>query len=100
MHIQETSERVKIDNNDADGIFLSINGANICEVSSTRLHINGALTETSDKRLKENIKEIDTKKCIELVKYIKPKTYNYIGQSQKCIGYIADDFKTKKMPEE
>ena len=96
-----TSERVKIDNNDADGlIFLSINGANICEVSSTGLQINGALTETSDKRLKENIKEIDTKKCIELVKYIKPKTYNYIGQSQKCIGYIADDFKTKKMPEE
>ena len=64
-------------------IFLSINGANICEVSSTGLQINGALTETSDKRLKENIKEIDTKKCIELVKYIKPKTYNYIGQSAK-----------------
>ena len=34
------------------------------------------------------------------MKYIKPKTYNYIGQSQKCVGYIADDFKTKKMPEE
>ena len=62
--------------------------------------MNGASTETSDKRLKENVKEIDTKKCIELVKYIKPKTYNYIGQSQKCVGYIADDFKTKKMPEE
>ena len=34
------------------------------------------------------------------IKYIKPKTYNYIGQSQKCVGYIADDFKTKKMPSE
>ena len=34
-----TSERVKIDNNDADGIiFLAINGANICEISSTGLH--------------------------------------------------------------
>ena len=95
------SQRVKIDNPDSDGIiFHSINGANIGEFSSTGLHINGALTETSDKRLKENVKEIDTKKCIELVKYIKPKTYNYIGQSQKCVGYIADDFKTKKMPEE
>ena len=95
------SQRVKIDNPDSDGIiFYSINGANIGEFSSTGLHINGALTETSDKRLKENVKEIDTKKCIELVKYIKPKTYNYIGQSQKCVGYIADDFKTKKMPEE
>ena len=95
------SQRVKIDNPDSDGIiFHSINGANICEISSTGLHVNGASTETSDRRLKENVKEIDAKKCIELVKYIKPKTYNYIGQSQKCVGYIADDFKTKKMPEE
>ena len=31
---------------------------------------------------------------------MKPKTYNYTGQSQKCVGYIADDFKTKKMPSE
>ena len=95
------SNRVKFNNPDSDGIlFHSINGANICEISSTGLHVNGASTETSDKRLKENVKEIDIKKCIELVKYIKPKTYNYIGQSQKCVGYIADDFKTKKMPEE
>ena len=93
--------RVKLNNPDSDGIiFHSIYGANIGEFSSAGLQINGALTETSDNRLKENVKEIDTKKCIELVKYIKPKTYNYIGQSQKCIGYIADDFKTKKMPEE
>ena len=95
------SRRVKIDNPDSDGIiFHSINGANIGEFSSTGLHINRALAETSDKRLKEHVKEIDAKKCVELVKYIKPKTYNYIGQSQKCVGYIADDFKTKKMPEE
>ena len=96
-----TSERVKIDNNDADGlIFLSINGANICEVSSTGLHVNGASTETSDKRLKENIKEIDVKKCVDAVKYIKPKTYNYKGNDRKCVGYVADDFLTKKMPDE
>ena len=95
------SQRVKIDNPDSDGIiFHSINGANIGEFSSTGLHINGALTETSDNRLKENVKEIDAKKCVEVVKYIKPKTYNYIGQTQNCVGYIADDFKTKKMPEE
>ena len=95
------SNRVKFNNPDSDGIiFHSITGANIGEFSSTGLHINGALTETSDRRLKENVKEIDAKKCIELVKYIKPKTYNYIGQSQKCVGYIADDFKTKKMREE
>ena len=66
------SQRVKFDNPDSDGIiFHSINGANIGEFSSTGLHINGALTETLDKRLKENVKEIDAKKCVELVKYIK-----------------------------
>ena len=95
------SQRVKKDNPDSDVIiFHSINGANIGEFPSTGLHINGALTETSDKRVKENVKEIDAKKCIGLVKYIKPETYNYIGQSQKCVGYIVDDFKTKKMPQE
>ena len=82
-----------MDNPDSDGVsFHSINGANIGEFSSAGLPINGALTKTPDKRLKENVKEIDTKECIELVKYIKPKTYNYIGQSQKCVGYMADDF--------
>ena len=96
-----TSERVKIDNPDADGlIFLSINGANICEVSSTGLHVNGASTETSDKRLKENIQEINIKKCVDVIKYIKPKTYNYKGHDRKCVGYIADDFLTKKLPDE
>ena len=59
------SNRVKFNNPDSDGIiFHSINGANIGEFSSTGLHINGALTETSDKRLKENVKEIDTKKVL------------------------------------
>ena len=43
-----------MDNPDSDGmIFLSINGANICEVSSTGLHVNGTSTEASDGRLKE-----------------------------------------------
>ena len=66
------SQRVKFDNPDSDGIiFHSINGANIGEFSSTGLHINGALTETLDKRLKENVKEIGAKKCVELVKYVK-----------------------------
>ena len=46
-----TSERVKMDNPDSDGlIFLSINGASICEVSSTGFHVNGTATETSDGR--------------------------------------------------
>ena len=59
-----TSERVKMDNPDSDGLkFLSINGANICEISSAGLHVNGTATETSDGRLKEDIEEISSKTC-------------------------------------
>ena len=84
------SQRVKMDNNDVDGlIFLSINGANICEVSSTGLHVNGASTETSDKRLKQDITEISSKTCYDIVKYIKPKEFNFVGKEQREIGFIA-----------
>ena len=47
-----TSERVKIDNPNADGlIFNSIHGANILEVSSTGIYVNGTLHNSSDVRL-------------------------------------------------
>ena len=60
-----TSERVKMDNPDSDGLMLlSINGANICEVSSAGLHVNGTATETSDGRLKENLNEINSKNLL------------------------------------
>ena len=94
-----TSERVKIDNPDADGlIFLSINGANICEVSNTGLHVNGTATETSDERLKENIKEISSKTCYDIVKYIKPKEFNFKGKEEREIGFIAQDVPNSTMP--
>ena len=94
-----TSERVKVDNPDADGlIFLSINGANICEISSTGLHVNGTATETSDERLKENIKEVSSKTCYDVVKYIKPKEFNFKGKEEREIGFIAQDVPNSKMP--
>ena len=94
-----TSERVKMDNNDADGlIFLSINGANICEISSAGLHVNGSSTETSDARLKEDIKEINSKMCYDIVKYIKPKEFNFVGKEEREIGFIAQDIPNSKMP--
>ena len=94
-----TSERVKIDNPDADGlIFLSINGANICEISSTGLHVNGTATETSDERLKENVKEVSSKTCYDIVKYIKPKEFNFKGKEEREIGFIAQDIPNSKMP--
>ena len=52
-----TSDGFKTDSNDADGlIFLSTDGPNICEISSTGLHVNGIATETSDERLKKQRK--------------------------------------------
>ena len=94
-----TSERVKVDYPDADGlIFLSINGANICEISSTGLHVNGTATETSDERLKENIKEVSSKTCYDVVKYIKPKEFNFKGKEEREIGFIAQDVPNSKMP--
>ena len=93
------SQSVKFDNNDADGLIcLSINGANICEFSSTGLHVNGTATETSDARLKQDIKDINRKTCYDLVKYIKPKEFIFVGKDEREIGFIAQDILNSKMP--
>ena len=77
---------------------MSINGANICEISSTGLHVNGTATETSDERLKDNIKEVSSKTCYDIVKYIKPKEFNFKGKEEREIGFIAQDIPNSKMP--
>ena len=64
----------------------------------------GSIGPSSDKRLKENIKEINTKKAVDLVKYIVPKTYKFIdkekyGDKSHC-GFIANDFISDKMSSE
>ena len=63
------------------------------------VNYSGNLADTSDKRLKDNIKEIDQKKAIDIIKYIKPKSYITKDTKRKCIGFIANDFKTEKMPD-
>ena len=93
------SNRIKFNNPDSDGIiFHSFNGANICEISSTGLHVNGASTETSDARLKQDIKEMNSKTCYDIVKYIKPKEFNFVGKEEREIGFIAQDIPNSKMP--
>ena len=87
-----------MDNPDSDGLtFLSINSANICEISSGGLHVNGTSTETSDGRLKEKLSEINSKTCYDIVKYIKPKESNLIGKEEREIGFIAQDILNSKM---
>ena len=94
-------------NPDTDGeTIIEIGTKNVFEVNTNGIDIigdanySGNLTDTSDKRLKDNIKEIDQKKAVKLVEYIKPKTYIKKDTKRKCIGFIANDFKTDKMPDE
>ena len=63
----------------------------MCEVSSTGLHVNGAATQTSDARLKQDKKEINSKTCYDIVKYIKPKELLSIGKAERELGFIAQD---------
>ena len=95
------SQRVKMDNPDTDGIvFTSIAGANILEVSNTGIYVNGSVGSSSDSKLKENIKEINNKECMKILKYIKPKTFNFKGKEQSELGFIADDWLKADMPKE
>ena len=95
------SNRVKLNNPDTDGIvFTSIAGANILEVSNTGIYVNGSVGSSSDSKLKENIKEINNKDCVKLVKYIKPKTFNFIGKKQSELGFIADDWMQADLPKQ
>ena len=111
-------QRVLINNPDDDGfIRLSNNNLSRLDATNTGVDVYGfftttnnadiggnltcvALTETSDSKLKENIQEVNTKECYKAVKYIKPKTYNFIKDEDKKshIGFVADDIKDAKMP--
>ena len=55
----------------------------------------GSIGPSSDQRLKKDIKEIDCKMAVELVKYIVPKTYKFIDVEKygdrSCCGFIAND---------
>ena len=114
------SQRVLINNPDTDGfIRLSNNNLSRLDATNTGVDVYGilttignaeiggnvtcvALTETSDSKLKENTKEANTKECYKAVKYVKPKTYNFTNDEGKKshIGFVADDIKDAKMPNE
>ena len=105
------SQRVLINNPDTDG-FIRLSNNNLSRLDATNsgvdvygdLSYTGSLIPSSDKRLKKDIKELNGKKAVELVKYIKPKTYHFNDdrqQGKSCVGFIANDFmETKKMPDE
>ena len=104
-------QRVLINNPDDNGwIRLSSNNLSTLDATTTGVDVYGDLSYTgslippSYKRLKKDIKEVNSKKAVELIKYIKPKTYHFNDdrqQGKSRIGFIANDFmETKKMPDE
>ena len=114
------SQRVLINNPDTDGfIRLSNNNLSRLDATNTGVDVYGfftttnnadiggtltctALIETSDFKLKENVKEVNTKDCYSVVKYIKPKTFTFVKDEDKKsnLGFIADDVKNAKLPPE
>ena len=99
-------QRILINNPDDNGwIRLSNNNLSTLDATTTGVDVYGDLSYTgslipsSDKRLKKDLKEVNSKKAVELVKYIKPKTYHFIDgrqQGKSCIGVIANGFMEKK----
>ena len=98
-------------NPDTNGdTILEIGTKNVLTVNDGGIDVIGDISYTgsigpsSDKRLKEDIKEIKRNKAVDLVKYIVPKTYKFIdkekyGDNNHC-GFIANDFISDKMPNE
>ena len=109
-----TVDQIQFLNTDAGGeyafYFGSVSVSNdVFSISPSGILVNGdieytgSLIPSSDKRLKKDIKELNQKQAIELVKYIVPKTYHFVDNRQKgksCCGFIANDFLTKKVPNE
>ena len=93
-------------NPDTDGpTIIEIGTKNVFEVTTNGIDIigdvnySGVFTDTSDKRLKDNIREIDQKEAIDIVKYIKPRTYIKKDRKRKSLGFIANDMK-EVLPDE
>ena len=88
-----------------DSIRLLSNANNVLEVKPTQIDFNANvssgynitcvdLLETSDKRLKDNIEDVD-EDCSEIVKKVNVKTYNLKNDDKKKnhIGFIAQEIK-------
>ena len=98
-------------NPDTDGQTITdIGTKNVLEVNTNGIDVigdisyTGSIAPSSDKRLKEDIKEINRNKAVDLIKYIVPKTYKYIDKEKygdrSCVGVVANDFLTDKLPKE
>ena len=104
-----TYEQIQFVNTDASGeIFFYFGdttaGNEVLEISPGGVYIDGTFGYSSDFSIKENIKEISSKKCYEIIKYVKPKTFNFTHLNKEKnkvnhLGFIAQDVE-QVMPSE
>ena len=52
---------------------------------------SSAWTTSSDERLKEEITDADLDECVRIVSKINPKTYTWISDNKKQLGWIAQE---------
>ena len=71
-------------------------GNEVLEITAGGVYIDGTFAYSSDFSLKDSIKEISSSKCYEIIKYVKPTTFNFTHFNEEKnkvnhIGYIAQD---------
>lgn len=59
--------------------------------SDTTWTIRGHWREDSDRRLKSNIRDISEAEAVELVRALKPSSYNFMSDDKRSYGFIAQD---------
>ena len=82
-----------------NGIYVTGNGSGstkYVQIVPSLISTNGNiicadLTETSDARIKENVEDLATGAAIDVVKSLRPVTYNYTLDGKSSHGFIAQE---------
>lgn len=67
-------------------------------IAGSKIYSKVAISVSSDRRLKENIKEVSADDMTKFINGLGIKTFNYIGNDEECIGVIAQEV-TESNPE-
>ena len=78
-----------------EGVFLGVENTGI-NVLDGSIEASTEITVSSDKRLKENIQDIELSSIVDDVKV---KSYNYIDSDKRKVGVIAQNFINNKYEE-
>lgn len=74
------------------GSMITLSSNNVqTMIAGSAIFSKVAITVSSDERLKENIAPVDAQACIDFIKAIDVKTFNYIGSDTPCVGVIAQE---------